>query len=130
MGIEAAFYAVVTADSGVETALGDRVYPLTIPQEATLPAAAYAVVQSDPFPYLGQPASVWITRIEVSVWGRTYAEARAAAAALRAAVDHETAGWTGVTVTGVRISQGEHDAFNPETLEYETAFELTVTHKE
>jgi hypothetical protein len=130
VGIEAGFYARVTGDTGAAALIGDRLYPLQIPQEATLPAAAYAVVSSDPFPYLGQPASSWITRIEVSVWARSYAAARAAAAAVRAAVDHQTSGWTGATVTGVRISQGETDSYNPKTQEYETALELTVTHKE
>lgn len=130
MGVEEGFFSKVAADSGVAALLGTRLYPLSIPQQTELPAAAYAVVQSDPVPYLGQPASVWITRLEVSCWARTYAAARAVAVAIRGAVDHDVSGWTGATVTGVRVSQGERGAYNPETNEYEVALELTVTHKE
>lgn len=130
MAIEEGLYAKVTGTNGVSTLISNRLYPLAIPQEATLPAAAYAVVQSDAQEYLGQPAGTWVTRIEVSCWARTYAAARAVARAIRAAVDHQVSGWTGCTVTGARISQGERDAYNPETGEYEAALEITVTHKE
>jgi len=42
--IEQALYKYLVADAGVAEQIGTRLYPMTIPQEAERPAAAYQVI--------------------------------------------------------------------------------------
>lgn len=46
MTLEEAFYATATANAGISALISTRLYPLLIPQTATLPAAAYQRVAS------------------------------------------------------------------------------------
>lgn len=96
--IEAAVIAILNANAAVTALVSSRIYPLVIPQEAQRPAIAMqrislveAMTQTG---YAGHAR----TRIQFTSDGTTYLQAKAVAAALRAAVR----GYRG-TSAGVRI---------------------------
>lgn len=74
--IGAALYSLL-AD---ETDAGPRVYPHVLPQSPTLPAVTYQLVSSIPLHAMQREARLIRARVQVDVWGRTYAEAQSLAA--------------------------------------------------
>lgn len=47
MSVQTDFHDLITNDAAVTAILGTRLYPLQIPQDPTLPAAAYQVIGGD-----------------------------------------------------------------------------------
>lgn len=87
MAIEAGLWEFLTADSGVGAVLGDRIYPLVIPQSADIPAAAYQRISYGNLLAHDGVTNYATVRIQITCAANSYDEARAAAAALREACD-------------------------------------------
>ena len=61
------------------TAAGSRIYPLILPQNPTYPAIRYQQISSIRTHAMGQDAPIVRVRMQLDVWGKTYAEARSLA---------------------------------------------------
>ncbi len=48
MSIESDVYTAITGDSGMSAIISNRLYPLTLPEDVTFPAAEYSVVSDVP----------------------------------------------------------------------------------
>lgn len=76
-------------------AFAGRVYPLVIPAGEALPAVAYQRISTIPDASHDGPGSLLTARVQFTVTGETYMQARRAAVALRLALDARA--WMGCT---------------------------------
>lgn len=92
MSIEAGLYAYLTADAGVSAVIGNRLYPLAIPQGATLPAAAYQRISYRNLLAHDGVTNYATVRVQITCTADTYDSAKSASEAIRQACD----GYSGV----------------------------------
>lgn len=75
--MEEALRAAIIEASGSPSLIGERVYPLKLPQRPTLPAVTYQII-SGPRRYTQDGAALPTTfRVQVEFWAGEYEEARA-----------------------------------------------------
>lgn len=98
MSVETALYTLMTGDTALAALVGTRVYPLVIPQETCLEAAAiaYQVITYRPN-YAHAEGDVYLdwVRVQLSFQAGTYSDLKAAMAAARALLS----GYSGVVNT-------------------------------
>ncbi len=88
--VEPKLYALLTADPTVSAIVGARVYPMVMPQRATFPAVTYFRVSGGQQNTLDGYSGTENPRIQVDCWAKKYADVKALAAAIRAAMDGAT----------------------------------------
>lgn len=79
--------AILNAAAGVTAIVGSRITPMVRPQDLTLPAVTMQRISMIPSNSMQGNASLDIARVQIDCWDATYAGARAAATAVRAAMD-------------------------------------------
>ncbi len=85
--VEADLVRYLEANAGVSALVGDRIYPLMIPERATLPAIRYQGISMGSEVAHTGPSGLARHRIQLTVHAATYAIAQAVATALRRALD-------------------------------------------
>lgn len=112
--IESAFYSALIA-----LLPGQRLYPLVLPNEPTLPAAVYSVVGASSAPTL-DTSGLTKYRVEVSSFGKSYKDAYTLRSQLKTALDgYQDAN---MSVTWIRST----DLFEHELLSYRCLAEFEV----
>lgn len=99
--MEEALVDLLLADAGVAAALANRIWWARAPQGT--PARPYCVlrvISGVPDHHMGAPSGLVRSRIQADVYGETYAQAKTAARATKAAID----GYRGLA--GARTFQG------------------------
>lgn len=96
--MEEALVTRVTSGVAVAALIGTRMYPLVVPQDVALPAIAYQRISSKPIMAHGGPVGLTRARVQLTLVGRSYAEVKELADAVRARLN----GLRG-TVGGVMI---------------------------
>jgi hypothetical protein len=87
MTIEAGLYAHLCADSSVAALVSTRIYPLLVPQDATLPALAYQRI-SGPRDHAHTGATgLALARMQLTYVAASYEDTKSLAEAVRAAMD-------------------------------------------
>lgn len=81
---------ILRNDSDVAALVSTRVYPITVPQDATRPAIAFQRI-SGPRTYSHSGPTVAFARFQITCEGSTYAEANEIAQAVRLAMERN--GW-------------------------------------
>lgn len=89
--IEDALRAVLIADADVAALVTARVWPMKLPQTATLPAVVYQRVSTIGGVGLAAPVGPTRSRVQFSAWAATFGQARQ----LGEAVVHALNGWSG-----------------------------------
>jgi len=89
---------VIFARLNGATTAGNRVHPMYLPQSPTYPAVSYFQVSSTQTHAMGNDVDLWRVRMQVDVWGDTYASARILADEVRARLSR----WKG-TQDDVRV---------------------------
>jgi hypothetical protein len=112
----------------------DRLYPLTLPEGATLPAHVYQVVSDDPLLthssaqdhplYTGSRYEQ--TRVQFSTWAGTYDDADQASNELRTAITGARGIWGDVSVESV-LPLLSLDDYEPETGLYRRICDYTIS---
>jgi hypothetical protein len=100
--IEGAFVAIMLADSSLIALVGDRIFPMMLPEGTQLPALTYHGVDS-PMPH--STLQVETPRIQVSCWASTYGGAlgvKAVAQAVKNALHQKSGMYDGVRVIEIR----------------------------
>lgn len=82
MSVEIAVYDALTGDAGVAALVSTRVYPQNLPPDVALPAIVYRNIDSVPSGGLCE-----VTRVQLDVYGATYASVKAVRDALKACCD-------------------------------------------
>jgi len=79
MSLDTELFAYLAADAGVALAIGDRLYPRRLPQNPTLPAAVYFLVDEPRMAYThdnaGSPGTGTVLtkpRYQIDCWAETY----------------------------------------------------------
>jgi len=104
MEIEAAFYSFITSQAVTSSLVSTRVYPLNIPQEATLPAVAYQRISGGrELTHGGPQQGLLRARLQVTITAVNYDEVKAAAAAIRLLFNGFRGWWGPAQGTGVYV---------------------------
>lgn len=114
----------------VAAIVGDRIYPLTIPQGETLPVITYSVVATDEDNQEGDAATLARARLQLDCWATTYKQANDLARAVRLALPTTTGaiGSESNRVEGVSIIPIEtgRQLYEPDTRYYRVMLEFYV----
>jgi hypothetical protein len=97
-------YGRLVGDTGVTDLVGGRVYPLLLPQVATMPAISYQRISNTQ--QLGS-TPLRRSRYQIDCWGATYSAADTVAEAVKACM--EEASFGGVKMAEVAGQQDDHD---------------------
>lgn len=106
--------AAIFARLASATSAGTRVYPHILPQSPTYPAVTYQQVSAVRTHAMGNTGPVVRVRMQVNLWGRTYAEARTLASETLARLGRfaDTIGTTRVLDV---LLDNEFDTYESET---------------
>lgn len=127
--IESAIRAALLADSTVAGLIGDRVYPLVLPQNPTLPAIVYQRIASPPDLSNDGPAGPLRTRLQLTLWASTWSGSRAIAAAVKAVLHGYSGSADGQDVLLV-AEANETDGYESETKLFRVIADYYVHTKE
>jgi len=108
--LEEAVYSLLVANAGVLALLSTRIYPLVVPQDASMPALAYQRISSVPVRSHSGFASLTRTRMQITCEAATYASAKAVAVAVRRAVESYVGTVGSVSIRGAFV-ENESDSF-------------------
>lgn len=87
MTIEAGIYAHLITNSGVAALVATRIYPLLVPQDATLPALAYQRISGPRDHSHSGPSGLVFARMQLTYVAASYDGAKSLGEAVRAALD-------------------------------------------
>jgi hypothetical protein len=96
MNIAAALNKYLLAQSTVTALVGTRIYPLVSPVDCEYPLIVYQEISDVPYHAMGQDASIYSPRFQVSVYAQTYLSAKTVSAAVKTALRDATGTWGGV----------------------------------
>ena len=83
---EAVLWDTLVNNEGVHALVGEKVYPLVIPQGTVLPCITYQRLRSYPANTLSGASGLERVDLEIDVWANKYGEAKEVAKAVRAAM--------------------------------------------
>lgn len=95
---ETGLYSKLTGTAGVTALISARVYAITMPQNATLPAAVYYRVGTPRYRDLDGPDAIETPLFQITCWADDPAEAKAVADAIRTAIDGDSGTWGTCTI--------------------------------
>lgn len=77
--IEKSVYVLLSDDACVIEAAGSRIYPMVVPQGASLPAITYQILSTVGISVMAGPTNLKERRLQINCWAETYAAAEALA---------------------------------------------------
>lgn len=103
MNIEEGLYSYLSGVAGLTALISNRIYPLVMPQNPTLPAISYQEISRLQPHTMGDDPDLGRPRYQFTIWAASLASARAVAKQLKAALQNQRnqlwGGAGGVTVT-------------------------------
>jgi hypothetical protein len=127
--IEEAIVSLVTANAAVKALIGTRLYPNLIPEKAQLPAAAYQLTSTGTnYNHSGQ-SSIATPELGFTFDSRSYDEAKAIGAAVKAVLSGYR-GTVGTVKIGSVFLKDEFEAYNPASQIFMRSQIYTITWKE
>jgi len=128
--IEYAVRRQLLDNAAVAAIVGDRIYPLTIPQGEPLPVITYRVVATDEDNQEGDADTLARARVQLDCWAMTHKQANDLARAVRLALPTTTGALGSGTnrVEGVSIIPIEtgRQFYEPDTRYYRVMLEFYV----
>jgi hypothetical protein len=128
MTFEQALFSYLSNHAGLKALVNTRIYPITMPQNPTLPAVTYQKI-SGVVDY--GVSSIKRPRFQFDAWASSYSSARAVAEQIKSALNRYTGtmgGAGGVTVIGTWI-ENEMDLFEPDTGLYRVSVDIRFEHE-
>lgn len=107
----------------------NRVYPVKLPQNFTLPAITYSKVSGVRVQSHDGPSNLAYPRFQISCWGNKYLAAKQLAEEVRQDMDCYSGAMGGTTVQVSRLIN-EVDFHNPEVGVYQIALDFYIWHTE
>ena len=127
--LEAAIYSILSTDLDIIALVGTRIYPLVLPQDATLPAITYARVSTERESAFVTDPGLSTARIQVDIWGISALSVMAVSEEVRSAL-HRYRG----TIASVQIDESHIDneilMYEPETEIYHIVLDFMILHLE
>ena len=118
--LEQGLTTLLNASTSITALIGDRLYPVFVPQSPTYPCLSYQVI-SGSSSYSMDGSAETVKRIQFDAWGTTYADVKNIQQALHNLLD----GFEGVlsdgtavhgTFRGVELDEFENDSLTYRTL--------------
>ncbi len=136
MRIEAAIASYLASQPDLVQLIGDRIYPVKLPQDPAMPAVTYQRISTVPVKTLDGPNPAHQrVRLQFSCWGEDvpgrasgYASAKAVAAQIRKGLQDHRGSMGGIEVLYIDV-EGERDLYEDETDSYHVPIDVIVTHK-
>lgn len=113
--IEQGIQQLITVSPDFQAIAATRLYPVLLPTDCLLPAATYQVISTTPLYTLEDRVDVTKMRLQIDVWGLSYADVKSLAAVIISQLD----GFYGLLPDGTNIfgvqlhssrDEFEHDA--------------------
>ena len=133
MTIEDALYAELAAYAGLAALVSTRIYPMRLPEDATLPGVIYYRMSAGRESDCSGATGLARPTFRVQVWADDYKEAHTVATQVRKALDGNTSQWggeSGAWASGRLVN--DVDLMDPdlETPAYGVAMDFEVWHWE
>lgn len=122
--IEEQLVGMMLGDAALAAIVGDRVYPLVVPQETPLPAVTYQELETRALATAGGDDGRRESQFAVSVWGESYPAVKGARAALLGLFHGVRGGMV------QRIEARSRDEYVPEVEWFRELVTLTVWWRE
>lgn len=119
----------LTAHAGLSALIGDRLYPMRLPEGVTFPAMTYQRISTPRMRSHSGPSGLASPRFQYDCWDVTYAGAGAVARELRLALDGYRGGM-GQIETFANFLEDERDDFDPATDQFRVIVDAIVWHRE
>ena len=118
-----AVYAVLDAHAGLAALVGDRIYAILMPQDATLPAVTFQRISAEREPLMapGGGNGVERARVRITAWATTLTSSQAITEQVRLAMEAAT------TFKVVHLLN--NDDFQPDPLLYQVSTDFAVWYK-
>lgn len=116
---------VIAARLLEQTSAGKRVHPMYLPQDVSYPCVSYFQVSATQVHTMGDGADLWRVRMQVDVWGTTYASARTLADEVRGKLHR----WRGIqgNVRVIDILFDDEDTpLDPDMMTYRVSQDWTL----
>ena len=127
--VEDGLFSYLSTDSGITALVSTRVYPLRMPQNATLPAVTFTRISGPRSHALSGPTGCGMARIQIDAWATTYASAKAVIDTVRSALDGYS-GTAGSETIKSSLLQTETDFYEPETNVYRVSQDYFIKYEE
>ena len=79
-------YSVITESQDVIDIMGDRLFPMRLPEGAELPASVFQVITTVPVNSLDGDSNLDLIRLQIKAWANTYTDAQSLYLVIRDAV--------------------------------------------
>lgn len=128
--IESGLFTFLSTNAGLEALIGQRIYPLRIPENATLPALAYQKVSGPSEHSKDGDMSLNHPRFQLTCWADKYADAKAVRTAVMAALQSFANGGSfgGGPVVDQIIVENDADLHDPASLEFGASVDAIIWH--
>lgn len=131
MSIETGLRTLLLTDAAVAALITARVYPISLPQEPTLPAVVYNRIDGAPAQFLSGSGSLKHARYQLDCYSTvSYSQAKAVAAAVNEALDGYRGSYSGGTIKGITVLDDGTDLSEPELEEFRVKLEYSVWYTE
>jgi len=126
MSLESKLVAYLLNHAGLTALIGNRLYPLMMPEGTALPAVVYQRVSGMREYQFGAYSGMERPRISFSCWGENYGQAKQVASELKTAMQAKTD--SDPTITAFVVT--ETDDFDTDTGYYRVIVDFMVWHNE
>ena len=124
--IEEILHARLIASAPVTAIVGQRIYPMTLPQGFTPPAITYFLATGVLGLTMGIALPTDEPHLQFSCWAKSYGQAKQLAAAVRAALNGYVDLTTNPQVNAVVARSNGPDFFEPDTALYHMPLDVSV----
>lgn len=111
------------------TAASTRIYPVYLPQDVTLPAITYQLLDDDPKDNAAGCAGLFMARVQFDVFAETFLAMKSLVDEVRNALMGYTGVVSDVTIKGIRL-ETKLDMFEPEIKNHRGIIRFHVWHSE
>jgi hypothetical protein len=115
MVVEADLYDYLTDVAAIAALVSTRVYPLRLPQDASLPAVVYQRISGERVRSHDGPSGLGRGRFQISSWDDDYAGAKSLAEQIRYALDRSPRYTFGSLSNVSALLRMELDDYDPQT---------------
>jgi len=123
MRLEEAVYAYLISQPAIHAKIGNRIFPLLLPQKSQFPAATYTLVSVERTPALQKDTGYVKATLQFSCHAKSYSEAVIVTHLLRIALQDFSGNMNGVLVGAVFVTSEMVD-YEPKTDTYTAIIEF------
>jgi hypothetical protein len=130
MSLETSLYLHLSTHVDIQPLVGNRVYPVLLPQNPTYPAITYRRDDDSRYSTLDGNQNAFVdASLILDAWGETYAAAKNLADEIKAALQNLTGDMSGLTVNRVHMG-GYVEVYETEVQAYRVSHGIFVSYSE